>query len=151
MSSIRILVVLNPNLLQNRQWNQNPCGFNGVTCKDSRVSALDLSSILLASDFKFVASTLLSLEHLESLVLKRTNLTRNLSSASGSRCSEMLSKLDLAKNGLSGSVLDISHLSSCSSLKSLNLSRNSLGPLNGGKDGVWFHNETSETHLPVPL
>nr|DAD23665.1 TPA_asm: hypothetical protein HUJ06_025129 [Nelumbo nucifera] len=138
-----ILVVLNPNLLQNWQWNQNPCSFSEITCKDSKISALDLSSILLASDFKSIASSLLSLERLESLVLKRMNITGNLSSASDSWCSEMLSELDLVENGLSSFVLDISRLSSCSSLKSMNLSRNLLGPLNGGKDKVWFQNETS--------
>ncbi|KAF8377205.1 hypothetical protein HHK36_030578 [Tetracentron sinense] len=134
----------NPNVLQNWQPNHSPCYFSGVSCKDSRVSALDLSSFPLSSDFRVVASSLMSLERLEILSLKSTNLTGNLSSASGSRCSGVLSELDLAGNGLSGSFSDISSLASCSSLKSLNLSGNFLGFSVGGKDsgGLRFDLQT---------
>ncbi|KAF8411595.1 hypothetical protein HHK36_004152 [Tetracentron sinense] len=123
-----------PKALQNWQPNQNPCYFSGVSCTDSRVSALDLSSFNLMSDFRFVASFLMSLERLERLSLKYTNLTGNLYSASGSRCSEVLSELDLSINNLTGSISNISILATCPSLKSLNLSGNFLMFSVGGKD-----------------
>ncbi|OVA01440.1 Protein kinase domain [Macleaya cordata] len=118
----------NPRLLQNWKPNENPCYFTGVSCKDSRVSTLDLMSIPLSSDFSSVSSFLMSLDHLESLSLKFTNLTGKLSSSSSDfRCSQVLTELDLAGNDLSGSISDIMSLSSCTSLKYLNLSSNSLG------------------------
>ncbi|KAL5703515.1 hypothetical protein ACHQM5_022053 [Ranunculus cassubicifolius] len=113
------LALPNPSILQTWQPNQDPCYFNGVFCKQSRVSSLDLTSLHLNLDFKLVSSFLLSLEHLEKLSLKNTNLTGNLSSAWGSSCSEMLSDLDLAQNSLSGSISDISSLSGCKTLRFL--------------------------------
>ncbi|KAK9165728.1 hypothetical protein Scep_000919 [Stephania cephalantha] len=113
-------------VVQNWMPNQDPCYFNGVSCKDSRVSALDLSSRNLNLDFRYVASFLLTLERLERLLLKNNSITGNLSLARGFRCSEVLSELDLDVNGLSGSVSDVSSLSSCQNLKFLNLSMNSL-------------------------
>lgn len=61
-------------------------------------------------------------------MLKSSNLTGLLTSASRSSCSSVLVSLDLADNTISGPVSDISHLGVCSSLKSLNLSKNSVDP-----------------------
>ncbi|PIA58834.1 hypothetical protein AQUCO_00500638v1 [Aquilegia coerulea] len=120
------LALQNPNLLSTWQTNQDPCYFTGVICKTSRVSSIDLSSINLNLDFNLVSSYLLSLQQLERLSLKKTNLTGNLTSAAwkSTSCSEMLAEIDLAENNLSGSISDISSLSGCKSLRFLNLSRN---------------------------
>ncbi|XP_077253173.1 leucine-rich receptor-like protein kinase family protein [Tasmannia lanceolata] len=119
--------VQNPQVLNNWEPNWNPCYFTGVSCnKDSRVSALDLSSRILGSDFGSVSSFLLSLEYLESLKLGSVNLTGNLLSASNSHCSKLLTDLDLSSNRLSGPISDLSSFISCSSLQSLNLSGNSF-------------------------
>ncbi|KAI3887643.1 hypothetical protein MKW92_045100 [Papaver armeniacum] len=77
----------------------------------------------------------MSLDSLEKLSLRFSNLTGNLSSpsSSSSSCSKKLQELDLSGNNLTGSISDISSLSSCSNLVSLNLSRNSLGG-GGNKD-----------------
>ncbi|KAK9130081.1 hypothetical protein Sjap_010568 [Stephania japonica] len=127
-------MVSSVDLLQNWMPNQDPCYFTGVSCKDSRVSALDLSSHILNLDFRYVASFLLGLEGLERLSLKNAALTGNLSSARGYRCSEVLSEVDLSVNGISGSVSDVSSLASCQSLKFLNLSKNSLSFAAPAKD-----------------
>ncbi|XP_042490846.1 systemin receptor SR160-like [Macadamia integrifolia] len=128
--------ILNPSVLQNWQPNQNPCYFTGVTCNDSRVSALDLSFLPLNSDFQYISSFLMSLERLESLYLRNASINGNLTSASASRCSALMSEIDLSGNSLSGSISDISSLSSCSGLTSLNLTHNnlifSLGPNDSG-------------------
>ncbi|XP_042495241.1 systemin receptor SR160-like [Macadamia integrifolia] len=126
--------ILKPGVLQNWQRNLNPCYFTGVTCKNSRVSALDLSSLSLNSEFQFVSLFLMSLERLERLTVKNASIGGNLTSASASRCSTLLGELDLSGNSLSGSISDISSLSSCSGLKSLNLSHNSLSFSVGPKD-----------------
>ncbi|EEF29208.1 serine/threonine-protein kinase bri1, putative [Ricinus communis] len=56
-----------------------------------------------------------------------SNITGFISLPSGSKCSSVLSNLDLSENGLSGPVSDIAGLVSfCPSLKSLNLSTNLL-------------------------
>ncbi|KAI3930380.1 hypothetical protein MKX01_003408 [Papaver californicum] len=128
--------LINPSVLQNWVQNQDPCYFSGVSCNNNKdsVSSLDLSFMNLNLDFKFVSMFLLSLESLEKLSLRFSNLTGNLSSSSssGSSCSEKLQELDLSGNVLTGSISDISSLSSCSNLVSLNLSRNLLG--GGNKD-----------------
>lgn len=116
----------NPQILQSWEPNKNPCDFIFVSCQGSRVSAINLTSQHLHADFASVASYLLSLETLQRLSLKSTNLTGNLLSDAGSRCGKLLIELDLAGNGLSGDVSRISSFSSCSSLKSLNLSGNGL-------------------------
>lgn len=122
------LALPNPNLLPTWQSNQDPCYFNGVSCKQSRVSSVDLSTLPLNIDFLQLSSRLFSLPYLETLSLKNTNLTGNISSFSpGISCSPVLAQLDLAENHLTGSVTGISSLSSCKSLKHLNLSRNSFG------------------------
>ncbi|RWR77530.1 Protein kinase domain-containing protein [Cinnamomum micranthum f. kanehirae] len=123
----------NPQILQSWNPNQNPCSFHGVSCVDSRVSALDLSFLRLNVDFRFVSSYLLNLDSLQRLSLRYVNLTGSLLSAAGDRCGELLSELDFAGNSLSGSVYDISSFSSCTSLKSLNLSGNAFAfPGDGG-------------------
>ncbi|KAJ4822200.1 hypothetical protein Tsubulata_013558 [Turnera subulata] len=117
----------NPGLLQNWLPNQNPCTFTGVGCLEAnRVSSIDLTSIPLSSDFHPVATFLLSLEHLETLTLKSANISGLISIPPGSRCSSALSYLDLSHNALSSPISDVAYLGSCSALKSLNLSSNSL-------------------------
>ncbi|KAK6924179.1 Leucine-rich repeat [Dillenia turbinata] len=118
----------NPNVLQNWQTNQNPCLFSGITCKNSRVSSINLDSVSLSCDFHLVSTYLLPLDFIESLSLKSANISASLTPTSGSsiRCSEALTELDLSNNALSGSVSSISTLLQCSSLSSLNLSGNSF-------------------------
>ncbi|RZC87168.1 hypothetical protein C5167_042100 [Papaver somniferum] len=124
----------NPTLLSNWKPNTSPCFFNGITCnKDSQVSSINLMSIPLTSNLTSVSSYLLTLNHLEKLSLKYTNLTGKLSA---SHCSQVLSDLDLSGNGLTGSVSDIVSLSSsCTSLKNLNLSSNALSGFNAQTKG----------------
>ncbi|KAF5745184.1 protein BRASSINOSTEROID INSENSITIVE 1-like [Tripterygium wilfordii] len=121
--------------LQNWLPNQNPCSFTGVTCQQSRVSSIDISFIALSTDFIAVATYLLSLDNIESLTLKSANISGTISIPYGSKCSSLLNSLDLAENSLSGPLSDVSNLGSCTSLKSLNLSGNSLdfsGKWSGG-------------------
>ncbi|XP_068648405.1 brassinosteroid LRR receptor kinase-like [Aristolochia californica] len=115
-----------PQVLQTWVESGNPCDFSGVTCKDSMVSAVDLSYLHLDCDLRYVSSYLMSLENIGSLTIKFANLTGNLLSTSQHTCSKALSELDLSGNGLIGDVSDISSLSSCMSLKYLNLSANRL-------------------------
>ncbi|XP_022977566.1 systemin receptor SR160-like [Cucurbita maxima] len=112
------------SLLQNWLSNADPCSFSGITCKETRVSAIDLSFLSLSSNFSHVFSLLAALDHLESLSLKSTNLTGSISLPSGFKCSPLLSSVDLSLNGLFGSVFDVSNLGFCPNLKSLNLSFN---------------------------
>ncbi|XP_058006362.1 protein BRASSINOSTEROID INSENSITIVE 1 [Hevea brasiliensis] len=117
----------NPDILPTWLPNQNPCTFAGVKCQETnRVSSLDLSLIPLSTDFRTVAAFLLTLDKLESLSLKSTNISGSISFPSGSKCSSVLSNLDLSQNGLSGPISDIAGLGSCASLKYLNLSTNSF-------------------------
>ncbi|KAG6595101.1 hypothetical protein SDJN03_11654, partial [Cucurbita argyrosperma subsp. sororia] len=116
----------NPNLLQNWLSNGDPCSFSGVSCKETRVSAIDLSFVSLSSNFSHVFPLLAALDHLESLSLKSTNLTGSISLPAGFKCSPLLSSLDLSLNGLFGSVSDASYLGFCSNIKSLNLSFNAF-------------------------
>ncbi|GMY11218.1 protein BRASSINOSTEROID INSENSITIVE 1 [Fagus crenata] len=115
-----------PTVLFNWLPNQNPCTFNGITCKASFVSSIDLSNTSLSTNFSLVSTFLLSLDHLESLALRYTNLTGTISFTPGSKCTTFLTTLDLSQNNLFGSLSDLSNLGSCSSLISLNLSYNSL-------------------------
>nr|ATN97048.1 leucine-rich repeat receptor kinase [Linum usitatissimum] len=116
-----------PPLLSNWVPNQDPCTFNGVKCHDNNaVSSIDLSFVPLSTDFKSVASFLLSIDSLETLSLQSANISGSLSSGSSSKCSSVLTGLDLSLNSLSGPISDIAALSSCSGLKALNLSRNAL-------------------------
>ncbi|KAK6238117.1 hypothetical protein QUC31_003586, partial [Theobroma cacao] len=116
----------NPSLLQDWLPNQDPCSFKGITCQDSRVSSIQLSYTSLSTDFHLVAAFLLALENLESLSLLKANISGNISFPAGSKCSSLLTTLDLSQNTLSGSLLTVSSLASCSKLKVLNLSSNSL-------------------------
>lgn len=136
------LALPNQNLLPTWNSNQDPCYFNGVACNQSRVSSIDLTSLPLNIDFHQLSSYLFSLPYLETLSLRGTNITGNLSSVSTFSCSPLLSELDLADNQLTGSVTGISSLSSCRSLKHLNLSGNSLGYDISRHNGVKFDLET---------
>ncbi|KAL6993064.1 protein kinase superfamily [Sarracenia purpurea var. burkii] len=82
----------------------------------------------LKVDFSAVLSFLLNLPRLEFLSLKGANLSGSVAS-SGARttqCSAVLEAVDLAENGLSGPLSDLSTFVHCSSLSSLNLSKNFL-------------------------
>ncbi|GMI67868.1 BR INSENSITIVE 1, BRASSINOSTEROID INSENSITIVE 1, DWARF 2, CABBAGE 2 [Hibiscus trionum] len=114
------------SVLQNWVSSQDPCSFNGVTCQASRVSSIELRYTSLSTDFHSVAAFLLALENLESLSLLKANISGNISFPSGSKCSSLLTTLDLSQNALSGPVSTVSALGSCSNLKFLNLSTNSL-------------------------
>ncbi|GAA0161466.1 hypothetical protein LIER_17776 [Lithospermum erythrorhizon] len=125
--------------LQNWVESSNPCSFSGVTCKDSRVSTIDLSTYHLSVDLSIVFKYLLGVEKLESLVLKSCNLTGLITSASRVSCNDVLEFIDLADNIISGPVNDIYHLGICSNLKKLNLSMNSMDPLEKeAKDSSFF-------------
>ncbi|XAR73260.1 Non-specific serine/threonine protein kinase [Bertholletia excelsa] len=114
----------NSNSLHDWLPSNNPCNFTGVACKSSRVSAIELDGSQLNVDFSVVSSFLLSLPSLESLSLKSSNLTGSVSPAAKTQCSPLLGSIDLAENGLSGPISDLSSFGSCSSLSFLNLSKN---------------------------
>ncbi|MBA0823487.1 hypothetical protein Goarm_020217 [Gossypium armourianum] len=118
--------LLDPSLLQSWVANQDPCSFKGVTCQDSKVSSINLSYTALSTEFHIVAAFLLSLQNLESLSLLKANISGNISFPSGSKCSSLLTTLDLSQNTLSGPLSTVSNLGSCTNLKVLNLSSNSL-------------------------
>ncbi|KAK2656109.1 hypothetical protein Ddye_009161 [Dipteronia dyeriana] len=115
-----------PPVFQNWVSNQNPCDFSGVSCKATRVSSIDLSFTHCNTDFYLVSTYLLTLGSLETLSLKNTNLSGAILLPVGSKCSPVLSSLDLSQNSISGPLSDISNLGSCTSLKYLNLSSNQL-------------------------
>ncbi|KAK4430641.1 Systemin receptor [Sesamum alatum] len=117
-----------PDHLPNWQPTISPCNFHGVSCNNSRVYSIDLSNYHLDAHFSKVASFLLSLQNLESLVLKNANISGAISSAPRFSCSGFLNSLDLAENAISGPVTDISVLGVCPALVSLNLSRNLMDP-----------------------
>ncbi|KAJ8765588.1 hypothetical protein K2173_014710 [Erythroxylum novogranatense] len=119
--------VRNHSLLQSWLPNQNPCSFYGVKCQETnRVSSVDLRDIPLSTDFSSVATFLLSLDNLESLSLVSVNISGSISFPSGSKCSSVLSNLDLSQNALSGPISQLASFGSCPALKSLNLSSNAL-------------------------
>ncbi|XP_010555311.1 PREDICTED: protein BRASSINOSTEROID INSENSITIVE 1 [Tarenaya hassleriana] len=121
-----------PNVLPNWFPNQSPCSFHGVTCRDDRVSSIDLSFVRLSVGFSVVASSLMSLGGLESLFLSNANITGSISVF---KCSASLTTLDLSANALSGPLSSLSNLGSCYGLKFLNLSGSSLdfsGKISGG-------------------
>ncbi|KAG2319072.1 hypothetical protein Bca4012_054690 [Brassica carinata] len=117
-------VIPDKNLLPNWSPDKNPCTFEGVTCKDNKVSSIDLSSKPLNVGFSAVASSLLSLTGLESLSLSNSHINGSINS--GFKCSASLTTLDLSGNSISGPVSTLSSLGSCTGLKSLNVSSNSL-------------------------
>ncbi|CAJ1974608.1 unnamed protein product [Sphenostylis stenocarpa] len=117
----------NPSLLPNWLPNQTPCSFTGVTCNQTHLTSIDLSSVPLSTNLSIVATYLLTLDHLQSLSLKSTNLTGPATvPLSHSKCASSLTTIDLSQNILSGSLNDMSFLASCSNLQSLNLSSNFL-------------------------
>uniref|UniRef100_A0A151UFR3 Brassinosteroid LRR receptor kinase n=1 Tax=Cajanus cajan TaxID=3821 RepID=A0A151UFR3_CAJCA len=117
----------NPTLLPNWLPNQNPCTFTRITCNQTHLTSIDLTSIPLSTDLTVVTTYLLTLDHLQFISLKSTNLTGSLSlPPSHSNCASSLSAIDLSQNALSGSLSDMSFFSSCSNLQSLNLSSNLL-------------------------
>lgn len=118
-------LVLDKTELPNWSTTNNLCDFTGVTCNiNSRVVSIDLSTKKLHLDFQKVSSFLLTLPNLDTLLLKNSNITGKFSLSARSQCSSVLTKLDLAENSISGPVSDVSTLSSCIKLKSLNLSGN---------------------------
>ncbi|KAL7104528.1 hypothetical protein ACP275_08G250900 [Erythranthe tilingii] len=118
----------NPEQIPTWQTTIPPCNFRGVSCKNSRVATVDLSGYHLDTDVAAVAASLLSLQNLESLVLKNANISGSISSFSRFSCSSSLNSLDLSENSITGPITDISNLKICSGLVSLNLSKNSLDP-----------------------
>ncbi|XP_073149347.1 systemin receptor SR160-like [Henckelia pumila] len=118
----------NPDLLLSWQPTVSPCNFTGVSCKNFRVSSIDLSGYTLNADLSKVGSFLLSLPGLESLVLNKAAISGPISSLSRFSCGSVLSSVDLAGNAVSGPITDISAFGVCSGLVFLNLSTNSIGP-----------------------
>ncbi|KAK7350851.1 hypothetical protein VNO77_09852 [Canavalia gladiata] len=116
----------NPSLLPNWLPNQNACSFTGITCNQTHLTSIDLTSIPLGTNLSIVATYLLSLDHLQLLSLKSTNLTGPTAIPLSHRCASSLTTIDLSQNTLSGSLSDMSFLASCSNLQSLNLSDNLL-------------------------
>ncbi|KAI5672806.1 hypothetical protein M9H77_13170 [Catharanthus roseus] len=118
----------NPSLLQDWSSNISPCNFSGISCKNSRVSSIDLSNFPLRINFSSVSTSLITLENLESLYLKNSNLSGSVTSVARSHCGSFLNSIDLAENSISGPVSDILSFGVCSSISFLNLSTNSFDP-----------------------
>ncbi|XP_010027753.2 systemin receptor SR160 [Eucalyptus grandis] len=123
-----------PSLLPTWLPNQDPCAFTGVSCKSSRVASIELANLGLSTDFRSVSSHLLTLGSLESLSLTSANIGGALAFPSGSKCSAVLSSLDLSGNALSGPISDIASLGPCQNLKVLNFSGNNLN--NSGQESA---------------
>ncbi|XP_050371527.1 systemin receptor SR160 [Argentina anserina] len=115
-----------PTLLSSWLPDQNPCLFSGVSCKQTRVSSIDLSFLPLSTNLTTVSTFLMTIDSLQSLSLKSASLSGPVSFSPKSKCSPLLSALDLSHNTLSGPLTDVALLGSCSALKSLNLSSNLL-------------------------
>ncbi|TQD70617.1 hypothetical protein C1H46_043849 [Malus baccata] len=118
-----------PTLLPNWLPNQNPCSFSGIFCNGTRVSSIHLSSVSLSTNLTVVSNFLMALDSLESLSLKSVSLSGSISLhfPPGSKCSPLLTSLDLAHNSLSGPLSDVPNFAAaCSALTFLNLSSNSL-------------------------
>ncbi|KAF2585090.1 hypothetical protein F2Q70_00033712 [Brassica cretica] len=71
-------VLPDKNLLPDWSPNKNPCTYDGVTCRDDRVTSIDLSSKPLNVGFSAVASSLLSLTGLESLSLSDSHINGSI-------------------------------------------------------------------------
>ncbi|KFK30519.1 brassinosteroid receptor [Arabis alpina] len=117
-------VLPDKNLLQDWSLDKNPCTFDGVTCKNDKVTSIDLTSKPLNVGFTAVSSSLLSLTGLESLFLSNTHINGSISGSF--KCSASLTTLDLSRNSITGPVTTLSTFGSCLSLKNLNLSSNTL-------------------------
>ncbi|CAO2210693.1 unnamed protein product [Urochloa humidicola] len=102
----------------------SPCAWDGVSCANGRVRALNLSSMSLAGRLTL---DVLQLPQIKSLDLSNNGFYGNLSDHAFSRpilpC--MLEDMDLSSNALNG-TLPGAFLAACSKLKVLNISRNSL-------------------------
>ncbi|KAA8530960.1 hypothetical protein F0562_005673 [Nyssa sinensis] len=83
-----------------------------------------------------VSSSLITLSNLETLSLRNTNLTGSVTSVAKSQCSSVLRSIDLAENGLSGPISDLSSFAGCSNLNSFNLSNNSFHFTAGDSAGL---------------
>nr|BAC99050.1 brassinosteroid receptor [Pisum sativum] len=116
----------NPSLLHDWLPYKNPCSFTGITCNQTTVTSIDLTSIPLNTNLTVVATYLLTLDHLQVLTLKSSNITSSPISLSHTKCTSSLTTIDLSQNTISSSFSDLAFLSSCSGLKSLNLSNNQL-------------------------
>ncbi|KAL0763977.1 hypothetical protein Bca101_080128 [Brassica carinata] len=125
-------VLPDKNLLPDWSPDKNPCTFHGVTCKEDKVTSIDLSSKPLNVGFSAVASSLLSLAGLESLSLSNSHINGSISDF---KCSASLTSLNLSRNTISGPVSTLSSFGSCIGLKHLNVSSNTLdfpGNIPGG-------------------
>ncbi|CAE5960004.1 unnamed protein product [Arabidopsis arenosa] len=112
-------------LLPDWSSNKNPCTFNGVTCRDDKVTSIDLSSKPLNVGFSAVASSLMTITGLESLFLSNSHINGSIS---GFKCSASLTSLALSRNSLSGPVTTLTGLdvSRCVTLKFLHVSSNNF-------------------------
>lgn len=129
--------------LPNWSKTTNLCEFTGVACnKNSAVVSIDLSNKNLNLEFQEVSSFLLTLPNLQTLLLKNSNVTGKLVLLADIQCSSVLTKMDLAKNSISGPISYIYSLSSCIKLKSLNLSGNLLEYPASNSKGVSFNLES---------
>ncbi|KAL3721581.1 hypothetical protein ACJRO7_033993 [Eucalyptus globulus] len=91
----------------------------------------------LSAHFRSVSSHLLTLGSLESLSLTSANIGGALAFPSGSKCSAVLSSLDLSGNALSGPISGIASLVPCQNLRVLNFSGNNLD--NSGQESARRH------------
>ncbi|KAL9665601.1 hypothetical protein QQ045_021022 [Rhodiola kirilowii] len=135
---LQLLINFKSKLLPNHydalpDWlpSNNLCNFHGVTCKNGLtvVSAIHLTDAHLFVDFRLVYTLLMNINTLEVLSLRNVTVSGSLlaSSAYSSSCSPVLYSLDLGNNAITGTLSHVSHLiSSCSALKSLNLTSNLL-------------------------
>ncbi|KNA23893.1 hypothetical protein SOVF_020500 [Spinacia oleracea] len=116
--------LLNREILKNWQKSTDPCKFSGVFCNNSRVTSLDFTFLSVSTDFSSVSTHLFSIDLLNSLSLSSSNISGSLQTFSS--CSSSLTQIDLSHNSISGSFIDLSRFSTCSSLSSLNISYNAL-------------------------
>ncbi|KAJ6815926.1 brassinosteroid LRR receptor kinase BRI1-like [Iris pallida] len=108
-------------------WNptRGTCSFAGVTCRNSRVTAVTITDVAVNADFASVSSFLLPLASLVALSIRSGNVTGSLT-LTGLRCGAALADLDLSGNRIVGDVSDVALLAAACSLRSLNLSANSI-------------------------
>ncbi|PWA47398.1 systemin receptor [Artemisia annua] len=114
----------NKKLLPNWEPSNNVCNFSYVSCKNNKVASIDLSNNDLMVEYRSVADNLLTIETLESLNARNCNISGSIGLFRSGECSSSVELIDLSVNRISGSVEGISAFSSCSGLKSVNLSHN---------------------------
>ncbi|KAL5550566.1 hypothetical protein UlMin_000742 [Ulmus minor] len=93
------------------QWSPNSdcCSWEGVTCKEGRVTGLDLSNELISAGIE--NSTLFNLQSLENLDLSNNNFNSTIPARIGNLTS--LNSLNLYNSGFTGQIpIEISHLTS---------------------------------------